>query len=87
MATNIQIRGVPVTLRDKLKRRARKQGRSMSDYLIQLIERDLAVPTPDEFYARLRRRKPVVLDRPAAEVIREMREEREQELLERFSGR
>lgn len=84
MATNIQIRGVPVKLRDKLKRRARSEGKSMSQYLVELIERDLEKPTMREFMRRLRQREPMELDVPAAEIIREAREEREAELMRRI---
>jgi hypothetical protein len=78
--TNIQIRGVPVGLHQRVKRRASKQGKSMSDYLLSLIERDLAIPTPSEFARRLARMESVVLDRPAAHDIEEIRRARDEEL-------
>lgn len=52
----------------------------MSDYLLSLIERDLSIPTPDEFARRLARVDTVVLDRPAARDIEEIRQERDAEL-------
>ncbi|MEX2555959.1 MAG: Arc family DNA-binding protein [Actinomycetota bacterium] len=78
--TNIQIRGVPIEIRERVRRRARKEGRSMSDYLLSLIERDLSVPTPAEFGRRLARLSAVVLDRPAARDIEEIRGERDVDL-------
>ncbi|MCA1839203.1 MAG: Arc family DNA-binding protein [Actinomycetota bacterium] len=78
--TNIQIRGVPIEIRERVRRRARKEGRSMSDYLLALIERDLSVPSPAEFRRRLARLSAVVLDRPAARDIEEIRGGRDVEL-------
>jgi plasmid stability protein len=77
MKTNIQIRGVPEKVHEKVRRRAASRGMSMSEYLLDLIQKDLAFPTPEEFQRRLNRIPPTVLDRPAAEDIRELREERE----------
>jgi hypothetical protein len=85
-STNIQIRGVPFEVRERVKRRARRQGRSMSDYLLSLIERDLALPTPDEFVRRLARLDSVVLDRPAARDIEEIRRGRDEEIDPPFDG-
>jgi len=85
--TNIQVRGVPVEVRDRVRRRASKLGRSMSDYVLSLIERDLALPTPAEFARRLARLDSVVLDRPAARDIEEIRRERDKELDPPFRGK
>ncbi len=48
----------------------------MSEYLLSLIRRDLSVPTSEEFARRLGRLSAVVLDRPAARDIEEIRRER-----------
>lgn len=78
--TNIQIRGVPLETRERVRRRARKLGRSMSEYLLSLIDRDLRVPTPEEFRRKLAGLSSVALDRPAARDIERLRRERDLEL-------
>ena len=75
--TNIQIRGVPPEVRERVRRRARKRGQSMSEYLLTVIDRELSMPLPSEFAKRLGRLRPVKLDRPAARDIEEIRSERE----------
>lgn len=57
----------------------------MSEYLLDLIRKDLILPTPEEFAKRLKKSIPVNLPRSAAEDIRELREEREEELMRRIS--
>lgn len=78
--TNIQIRGVPVETRERVRRRARKLGRSMSEYLLSLIDRDLRVPTSEEFRRKLAGLDRVVLDRAAARDIEGIRRGRDREL-------
>jgi plasmid stability protein len=70
----IQIRNVPPELHRKLKVRAAQQGMSLTDYLLAEIEDIAALPTPEEFEARLRSLPPVELDRAPHEVLREMRD-------------
>src|SRR5438309_7031407 len=43
--SDLQIRGFPVALRERLRRRARGKGLSMSQYVISILEDDLARPT------------------------------------------
>lgn len=78
--TNIQIRGVPLETRERVRRRARKLGRSMSEYLLSLIDRDLRVPTAEEFRRKLAGIDRVVLDREAARDIEEIRGDRDRAL-------
>ena len=47
--TSLQIRGIPVTLRDRLRRRASRKGVSMSQYVVQRLEQDLALPPMDDW--------------------------------------
>ncbi|MER3452715.1 MAG: toxin-antitoxin system HicB family antitoxin [Acidimicrobiia bacterium] len=75
--TNIQIRGVPPALRERVRRRARAKGRTMSEYLLELIERDLSLPTPQAFRRRLARLERVDLDRPAARDLEDARRDRD----------
>lgn len=78
--TDLQIRGMPVALRDKLRARAARKGRTMSQYLIELAERDVAQPSLEEWLERLRNR-PVIRHRmTGAQAVREAREERAERL-------
>ena len=75
MAKNLQVRDVPDRLHHELKRRAKSRGQSLTDYVQELLEREIARPPAEEVYARIRGRSPVNLGRPAAELIREERAE------------
>jgi hypothetical protein len=90
--TDLQIRGFPVTLREKLRRRAVGKGLSMSQYVIEKLETDLATPTIDEWLdevAMLPKVDPRKLGTSGAELVREGREERLHQILgpERSSTR
>lgn len=73
--TDLQIRGVPVALRDRLRKRAQRKGVSMSQYVLELIRDDLARPTMEEWLAELRKHRPVKLPRPASDYLHEARRE------------
>jgi plasmid stability protein len=69
----IQIRNVPDWLHREIERRARAHGMTMTAYLQQLLEREVATPDQDEVFARVASHEPVDLGRPAAELIHEER--------------
>lgn len=77
--TDIQIRGVPVATRDRLRARAKAQGRSMSEYVLSLIENDLRLMSMDEWYEWQKARKPAKLRLPkgktVADLVREAKRE------------
>jgi hypothetical protein len=74
--TDVQIRGVPVTLRERLRRRAGSKGLSMSQYVIAILQDDLARPTVAEWAAEVGKRPPVDLGgKTGAELLRETRRE------------
>lgn len=75
--TELQIRGIPVKLRDELRRKAQSNGSSMSDYLIRLIEQDVKTLTWAEWRERHHGMPSTELDIDAAELIRQVREERD----------
>lgn len=75
--TDLQIRGIPVKTRDALRRKAVSKGVSMSQYLIDLIQRDIEKLPLDEWLALVRTDPPVDLGRPAADILREVRDERD----------
>ncbi len=76
MARMIQVRNVPGWLHRELTRRAKARGETLTQYIQQVLEREMARPLPEEVFERVRGRAPVKLDRPVAEVIRSERGQR-----------
>jgi plasmid stability protein len=56
----IQVKDVPEELHSKLRERAHKQGQSLSSYILDVLQRDLAMPTTREWLDRLKQDEPVV---------------------------
>jgi len=73
--TDLQIRGIPVKTRDALRRKAESKGLSMSQYLVDLIRRDVEKMPLDEWLGLVRKDPPVDLGKPAAEILREVHDE------------
>ncbi|MDQ2969085.1 MAG: hypothetical protein M3R37_12295 [Actinomycetota bacterium] len=74
--TDVQVRGVPVSLRDRLRRRAAGKGLSMSQYVIEILKDDLARPTVAEWAAEVGKLPPIDLGgKTGAELVRETRRE------------
>jgi hypothetical protein len=65
----------------ELRRRAADEGLSLRDYVLRLIQRDLALPTKAEFLRRLQAQPPGP-DIDGAEAVRRSRLERDAELEE-----
>jgi plasmid stability protein len=81
---HIQIRNVPEDIHRTLKARAATEGLSLSDYLLREAA-DLAErPTMAEMIERIRSRPQARTTLPSAEIIREEREERDRELVDRL---
>ena len=76
MSTMIQIRNVPGDLHRKLKARAALQGKSLSDYLLDNIIDIAAIPSVEEWRARLATREPMNLGDETLEILRAEREGR-----------
>jgi len=76
MPKNLQVRDLPDPIHRELKRRARSQGETLTDYVQGILEREVARPPADEVFERIRSREPVDLGAEAAEIIREARGER-----------
>ena len=55
MPKMIQIRNVPEDLHRRLKMRAAQRGKTLSDLLMEMAEREMARPDIQEFLARVRR--------------------------------
>jgi plasmid stability protein len=55
----IQVKNVPPDLHERLRARARAEGRNLSDYVLDVLARDLTVPSTREWLARLAQDEPV----------------------------
>lgn len=75
MAKMIQVRNVPDWLHEELVGRARRSRRSLTDYVQDVLEREVARPPAEEVFERIRSRSAVDLGRPAATLIEEERRE------------
>ncbi len=89
MAKTIEISAVPDELRDALLARAEKQGLSVSELVLRELEKQVSREmTPDELLERLRRIPPLDLaNLTTADLIREGREERTDQILDAISRR
>lgn len=76
----IQLRNVPDELHRKLKERAAKAGKSLSDYLLEQIRLEAERPTMDEVLDRLAALPPVHTRLSSAEIIRQERAKRDRQL-------
>jgi plasmid stability protein len=77
MPKMIQVRNVPDRLHRELVRRARGRGQTLTQYLREVLEREIARPPAEEVFERIAVRPRVRLPQPAAELIREERASRE----------
>jgi plasmid stability protein len=74
MSKMIQLRHVPDELHRKLKARAAMEGLSLSDYLLQEVERLVERPTLNDLRRRLAHRESVSPRIPPAKAVRVERE-------------
>jgi antitoxin FitA len=72
----IQVRDVPEAVHGTLKSRAAREGMSLSDFIKRELERVAERPTLREWLEGTRQAKPIPYRRTAAQVIRELRDER-----------
>jgi antitoxin FitA len=75
----IQVKDVPEELHEALRRRAVQEGMTLADYVLDLIRRDLGLPSRREWLERLATREPVEGGDIAAE-IRAARAERDAQI-------
>ena len=75
----IQVKGVPEELHAALRRRALQEGTTLADYVLDLIRRDLGLPSRREWLERLATREPVE-GGDIAEEIRAARAERDAQI-------
>jgi plasmid stability protein len=78
----IQVKNVSPELHAQLRARARAEGRSLSDYVLDVLRRDLSLPTMREWLDRLGRDEPVtdISSERIVQTIREGREERDEQI-------
>jgi len=69
----IQVRNVPDRLHRELVRRARKRGQTLTDYIEEILEREVARPPAEEVFERIASRPAVELEESAAEILRRER--------------
>jgi antitoxin FitA len=74
---NLQVKNVPDALHRKIRAYARRRGRTLRDVVLEAVGRQIE---REEFAARLARREPVELGRPAARSLAEGRAGRDREL-------
>jgi plasmid stability protein len=73
----IQIKDVPDELHEALRQRAAREGVDVRTYVLDLLRRDLALPTQREWLAELRRQPDAPLLAPSVEPLREARGDRD----------
>lgn len=77
----IQVKNVPEDLHDAIRTRARNEGMTVGEYILDALRRDLALPSQREWLARIAEREPIEgVD--AAALIREGRAERGRQIAE-----
>ncbi len=75
MTKMIQVRNVPDRLHRKLVKRASARGQTLTAYVQEILEREVARAPVEEVLARIASRDPVDLGVPAADLIRQERRE------------
>jgi plasmid stability protein len=76
MSKMIQVRDVPDSVHGTLKARAAREGMSLSDFIKRELERVAERPTMQEWLERMQEPRVISVKRAAAQVIRELRDER-----------
>jgi hypothetical protein len=71
---NLQVKNVPDALHRKIQAYAKRRSRTVRDVVLEAVTREIE---RDAFRARLARRAPVDLGRPAARALEEARRDRE----------
>lgn len=73
----IQVRNVPDRLHRELTKRAKRRGVTLTKYIEDILEREVARPPAEEVFERIEASEIVRLGRPAADLIHEERADRE----------
>ena len=86
MAKMIQVRNVPDWLHKELVRRADAEGMTLTDYIQKILEREVGRPPVEEVLAWIRTNRPIKSKKSAAQIIREVRRERDRQIERRLRG-
>jgi plasmid stability protein len=73
----LQVRNIPERLHRELRKRAKNRGQTLTDYVREILEREVSRPPADEVFDRIESGSPVNLDIRVAELVRRERAERE----------
>ncbi len=85
---HLQLKDIPAGTHDALRARAKRDGISMREYVLRLIEADVGQKdTWEETYRKMREGPRVSGSPDVVEIIRQGREEREQQILDAVLGR
>jgi plasmid stability protein len=74
---NLQVKNVPDAIHRKIRTFAERRGRTVRDFVLDAVLREIE---REEFRARLAKRTPVDLGRPAARTLEELRAEHDERL-------
>ena len=77
--SSIQVKNVSESLHDAVRRRAAEEGVTMTDYILELLRRDLAVPSRRAWFQQVGTGEPV--DVNVLETLDAVRAERDDELM------
>ncbi len=69
--SNVQVKHLDQATHDALRERATVQGLSISEYVLELIRRDLRKPTRQQWFERARALTPIAITTDAVLAIRE----------------
>lgn len=72
----IQVKNVPPELHEAIRQRAAEEGVDLGEFVLEVLQRELSVPSRRGWLAALRRQPPVTGLPPAAELLSEARAER-----------
>lgn len=76
LMANLQVKDLPEPLHSELRRRAHLAGVTVRSYVLDLIERDQAVPAKAEWMERVRRLPAIDLRTPVSDLVAADRAER-----------
>ena len=76
MSKMLQVRNVPDRVHRTLRERAARQGKTLSSYVLEELERLASQPALDEWMDELHRHPPVRLRSKVADVVRRERDAR-----------
>jgi plasmid stability protein len=72
----IQVRDVPSALHEELRRRAKKRGQTLTDYIQAILEREVSRPDATEVFERIEADPPLgKLPKPASWYVHRARRE------------